>query len=445
MNELRIEYVEIGALREHPGNAKEHTPEQVGRIANSIERFGFNDPIGIWRNIIVEGHGRYMAAKKLGIQEVPVIRLDNLSDSERRAYMLAHNQLAMDTGWDWDRLQEELDGLSIDFDMTDFGISPDAFKLESLDFGNAGKDRGMYERECPSCGAVFDWGELDECPECGQSVADTDEYSEFVEKFKPKKTTDDCYTPEKVYDAVADWVADEYGLDRSKFVRPFYPGGDFENEEYPEGCVVVDNPPFSLEVKIIRFYLEREIPFFIFAPTLTLFSGRNLDVCYVAANCDITYENGAKVNTSFITNLDRENTVRTAPKLNAAVMEADKLVREEQAKPINLKYRYPPYVITAAMVANWSDCGVEFRVPRGHARQVGALDAQREYDKAIYGSGFLLSEKAKAEAEKAKAEAEKAKALEAAKALGEDVEVEADGSVVWRLSERELGIVASLG
>lgn len=51
------------------------------------------------------------------------------------------------------------------------------------------------------------------------------EYKEFVEKFKPKKTTDDCYTPKPVYDVIADWVAEEYGLDRTDFVRPFYPGG----------------------------------------------------------------------------------------------------------------------------------------------------------------------------------------------------------------------------
>ena len=160
-------------------------------------------------------------------------------------------------------------------------------------------------------------------------------------------------------------MADEYGLDRSRFVRPFYPGGDYENERYPEGCVVVDNPPFSLMAPIIRFYLERSIQFFVFAPSLTLFSGRDLDVCYIAVDCDITYENGAKVNTSFITSLDAENMVRTAPTLKAAVMEADKQSREEMAKPINLRYRYPPYVITAAMVGKWSCYGVDFRLPRG--------------------------------------------------------------------------------
>ena len=71
-------------------------------------------------------------------------------------------------------------------------------------------------------------------------------YEEFVEKFKPKKTTDDCYTPPNVYNAIADWVANEYGLDRSTFVRPFYPGGDYKTFDYPDNCAVVDNPPFSI-------------------------------------------------------------------------------------------------------------------------------------------------------------------------------------------------------
>ena len=74
-----------------------------------------------------------------------------------------------------------------------------------------------------------------------------EKYNAFVDKFKPKKTTDDCYTPDNVYNAVADWVADEYGKDRENFVRPFYPGGDYQGYDYPQDCIVVDNPPFILE------------------------------------------------------------------------------------------------------------------------------------------------------------------------------------------------------
>lgn len=86
-------------------------------------------------------------------------------------------------------------------------------------------------------------------------------YEQFVEKFKPKKTTDDCYTPPLIYDGVADWVCTEYGINRDAFCRPFYPGGDYETFDYT-GKIVVDNPPFSILSKILRFYIERNINFF---------------------------------------------------------------------------------------------------------------------------------------------------------------------------------------
>ena len=98
-----------------------------------------------------------------------------------------------------------------------------------------------------------------------------DEYKAFVEKFKKKKTTDDCYTPPNIYDAIADWVAREYGLSRADFVRPFFPGGDYQRFDYPPGAVVVDNPPFSILAEIVAHYRDTGRRFFLFAPTLTLF------------------------------------------------------------------------------------------------------------------------------------------------------------------------------
>lgn len=78
----------------------------------------------------------------------------------------------------------------------------------------------------------------------------SDEYKAFVDKFKTKKTTDDCYTPENIYNAVRDWVCREYGIDPADIVRPFWPGGDYERFPYTEKSVVVDNPPFSIVSKI---------------------------------------------------------------------------------------------------------------------------------------------------------------------------------------------------
>ena len=118
---LKVEYLPISALVEYENNAKIHTAEQVGQIKESIERFGMCDPIAVWgENIIVEGHGRLLALQELGQTEAPVIRLDHLSDEERRAYGLVHNKLTMNTGFDEGLLQVELDG--IEMDMSDFGF-----------------------------------------------------------------------------------------------------------------------------------------------------------------------------------------------------------------------------------------------------------------------------------------------------------------------------------
>lgn len=81
---------------------------------------------------------------------------------------------------------------------------------------------------------------------------------------KRKIKTDEYYTPPKVYDAVKNWVCTEYGIDERQIVRPFWPGGDYENFEYQEGCVVVDNPPFSILSQIRAFYSRRKIRFFCF-------------------------------------------------------------------------------------------------------------------------------------------------------------------------------------
>lgn len=122
MAKLQVEYLSIDELKPYKKNAKIHTEKQVEQIKNSIQRFGMNDPIGIWKdNVIVEGHGRMIACQQLGFKEVPVIRLDHMTDKERKAYCLAHNKLTMNTDFDFDILSEELEDL-FDFDMEDFGF-----------------------------------------------------------------------------------------------------------------------------------------------------------------------------------------------------------------------------------------------------------------------------------------------------------------------------------
>lgn len=133
-----------------------------------------------------------------------------------------------------------------------------------------------------------------------------EDYDGFVEKFMPKKTTDDCYTPPAVYDVVRGWVMKQWPeLEGATVVRPFYPGGDFEHFDYPVGCVVIDNPPFSIYSRIVRWYVAHGIRFFLFGPELTL-PVAGLDVTYIVTDACIVYENGASVCTGFVTNLPSE-------------------------------------------------------------------------------------------------------------------------------------------
>lgn len=121
---LKIEYVDINSIKPYENNAKLHPEEQIEQIKKSIEQFGMDDPIGIWKDEIVEGHGRLIACKQLGYKEVPIIRLDHLTDEERKAYTLAHNKLTMNSDFDIDLLNEELDNFDT-IDMSDFGFDID--------------------------------------------------------------------------------------------------------------------------------------------------------------------------------------------------------------------------------------------------------------------------------------------------------------------------------
>ena len=220
--------------------------------------------------------------------------------------------------------------------------------------------------------------EFEERMERGEISEEDEEYQEFVEKFKLKKTTDDCYTPAPVYDAVARYVEETYGISRENFVRPFYPGGDYLNEKYPEGCVVVDNPPFSIMSQILRHYDSKGIRFFLFAPTLTLFSNSSSNTC-TALPCTLTviYENGASVNTSFLTNLEPGGVrFRSAPKLQAMVQEGIDEFTKTLKKQLP-KYSYPPSIITSSWVGILSRLGIEFSVPVAESEGISGLDSQK--------------------------------------------------------------------
>lgn len=263
-----------------------------------------------------------------------------------------------------------------------------------------------------------------------------DDYDAFVDKFKTKKTTDDCYTPPEVYNCILNYVTEKCNIKGAKIVRPFYPGGDYENCEYPEGCIVVDNPPFSILSQITKFYIEKGIKFFMFAPHLTLFSAR-MEYTRIVVGVSIIYENGASVKTSFISNLFKDIIVMSDPYL---YRELEKI---NESKKVNLpKYEYPPEVLTVSSVQWCLERGISMQFRKEELHQIAGLVSQKKYKKAIFGSGYLLSEKATAKKIAAeKAAAEKAVAMKAA----EKAAAEKDNIIVWELSEKEKEIIKSLG
>ena len=259
-----------------------------------------------------------------------------------------------------------------------------------------------------------------------QSKIKFEDYDGFVDKFKPKKTTDDCYTPPEVYEVVADYVSERFGVDRADMVRPFYPGGDFESFDYHDGCCVVDNPPFSILQRIKRFYIERGIRFFIFAPSLTVFSGTlTTELTHIICDANITYENGAVVRTAFVTNMGGDVVAESCPELHDRMQPVLDELASRTTKKLP-KYKYPDEVLTASKLQWFATHHTPFQVRRSDCISISKIEAQG--GKSIFGGGLLLSERAAAE----RAAAERAAAERAA-------------VMKWQLSPRERELSAMLG
>ena len=260
-----------------------------------------------------------------------------------------------------------------------------------------------------------------------QGLFGKDDYGEFTEKFKAKLTTDDCYTPVEVYEAVLGWLREKVDLSGANIVRPFWPGGDYEAYDYKEDDVVVDNPPFSILARILRFYRGRGIRFFLFGPQLTLFTSSSLT--YIPCACKVEYANGAKVNTGFISNLFGDVFAMSAPDLRKRIMEAQEKAKRNGSASLP-RYEYPPEVLTSSMLGYLSTHGVEFTVMRDEVSpsKLSALASQRAVGKRIFGYGWLISEKKAAE--KKAAEKKAAEKKDAEKEAAEKV-------IVWELSDVE--------
>jgi DNA modification methylase len=145
---ITVDPMPVGSLRPHPGNARTHSKKQIRQIAESIRRFGFTNPVLIREDgEIIAGHGRVEAAKLLGLESVPTVRLAHLNAAQRRAYMLADNQLALNAGWDRELLAIELQGLiDLEFDVEVTGFSQAEIDIV-LDEAREGSPEGPTEPE----------------------------------------------------------------------------------------------------------------------------------------------------------------------------------------------------------------------------------------------------------------------------------------------------------
>lgn len=146
---LEIVYLPPGDLTPYENNTRKHSPDDIEAIKKSILEDGFLDPVGVWgeNNIIVEGHGRQIAALELGLESIPCVRLDHLTDKQRREYAIRHNRTAELSAWDFSKLEEECAALSIegqDFPELNFtfdGIANDMYVDDFFDRGVEAKEK----------------------------------------------------------------------------------------------------------------------------------------------------------------------------------------------------------------------------------------------------------------------------------------------------------------
>jgi hypothetical protein len=219
---------------------------------------------------------------------------------------------------------------------------------------------------------------------------DFNDYEAFINKFKAAKTTDDCYTPQPIYEAVVDYVFRKGNLpEDTEIVRPFRPNSDYTTEEYPEGCVVIDNPPFSILSKIVRFYIARGIKFFLFAPALTLFSSASY-CTKIVCGVSVTYANKAKVATSFLTNIFGDNAIICDNELYNTIKEIDERLQKESKKELT-KIIYPDNVVSAALLQKVAK-RLTLVIPASEMKPIKSAGGV-----SIFGGGYLLSSKAAAE------------------------------------------------
>ena len=381
----------ISDLKFDDRNFNKHTEKGMELLKKSLSKFGAGRSILIDKHgNIIAGNGIVEAAGNIGLEDVEVVKSDG-----KKIIAVQRTDIELDSGAG--REMALADNATAAADL-EWGV--DAIKEQSKKWGF---DEKAWDVD-------LEWHK------------NQTEYQDFVDKFKPKLTTDDCYTPPEVFEAVEKWARKTYGLGDAENIRPFKPNGDYKAENY-DGKIVIDNPPFSILAEIVRFYTEKNIKFFLFGPQLTILgTAREINFTRVIADVDVVYENGANVRTSFVTNMDAPNVVvRVAGSLKNVAESA------QQPKDVNENERYkrPKNVQMAMDLVYGAKNGNDFTITQDECELVRNLDGLKEIKKGLYGGGLLVSDKVAERAAAERAAAERAV-----------IEVE--------LSEREQSIVDRL-
>ena len=227
------------------------------------------------------------------------------------------------------------------------------------------------------------------------------DYESFVAKFRDlPKTTDDTYTPKDVYEAVLWYVDSIYPLQGKQIIRPFYPGGDYENTEYPEDGVVIDNPPFSIFTKICRYYALHNIPFFLFGPAMTILSVLKYQCSAVIVSSGVIFENGADVNVNFATNLLGDTLVTTSCELSRRLDLCNRKKKNIKPKAV---YDYPDEVLSVSFFQCIARGDADFSVRRLEAEIIKKLDNHPKDSGRLFSEHLIVSQHTARAAAEAKA------------------------------------------
>lgn len=177
---MQIEKIKVDEIIPYADNAKLHPERQIEQIRSSILEFGFNDPIAIdENNVVIEGNGRLMAIKDLGFKEVDCIRIEGLTEEQKRAYILVHNQLTMNTGFDIDILNKELERIK-GIDMKQFDFEIDIDFDNDIDTGDG--NQYSHKVEIPQ------YEPTGECPDIWE-LCDSAKADSFLEEINESKVS----------------------------------------------------------------------------------------------------------------------------------------------------------------------------------------------------------------------------------------------------------------